>query len=326
MGKLKNYNGRFCEYDFEAALISMLEQPGWQYLAGSQLPRTSEREVIYVDDLEQFLRKTYPAFSVQDIERLRDQVLYADAGGDFATLHRVYGWLVDGFSFQPEQGLAQQVTLVDFARPAQNIFRVVNQLTITYTDHGKEWERRPDILLYVNGIPVCIFELKNPANDAVGIVDAWEQIVTRYWRDIPQLLHYTPLACITDGVKSRLGTVRTPYEHFYAWRQVNDGDKVSTGGFDELAAMVQGVFAPDRFLEIFRDYIYFADSSFDDEEREIVCRYPQFFAVRRLKASIVTAVRAARPAAARPMRWPFCRVCWPCAARMCRSWVRPRCS
>ena len=292
MGKLKDYNGRFCEYDFENALIGMLEQAGWQYLAGSQLPRSSEREVIYTDDLEQFLRKTYPAFSVQDIERLRDQVLYADAGGDFATLHRVYGWLVDGFSFQPEQGLAQQVTLVDFARPAQNIFRVVNQLTITYTDHGKEWERRPDILLYVNGIPVCIFELKNPANDAVGIVDAWEQIVTRYWRDIPQLLHYTPLACITDGVKSRLGTVRTPYEHFYAWRQVNDGDKVSTGGFDELAAMVQGVFAPDRFLEIFRDYIYFADSSFDDEEREIVCRYPQFFAVRRLKASIVTAVRA----------------------------------
>ena len=204
----------------------------------------------------------------------------------------MYGWLVDGFSFQPEQGPAQQVTLLDCARPAQNIFRVVNQLSITYTDNGQEWERRPDILLYVNGIPVCIFELKNPTNDDVGIVDAWEQIVTRYWRDIPQLLHYTPLACITDGVKSRLGTVRTPYEHFYAWRQVEADAPVSTGGFAELDTLVQGVFAPDRFLEIFRDYIYFADRDYDDEEREIVCRYPQFFAVRRLKESIIAAVEA----------------------------------
>ena len=107
---------------------------------------------------------------------------------------------------------------------------------------------------------------------------------------IPYLLHYCPLACISDGVKTRLGTVRTPYEHFYAWRRVNDEDKVSTLPFQETECMIKGVYSPERFLEIFRDYIYFQDSIYDNEEREIVCRYPQFFATKLLKQSIIKSV------------------------------------
>ena len=139
-------------------------------------------------------------------------------------------------------------------------------------------------------IPLCIIELKNPSDANATIYDAYEQVTIRYWRDIPHLLHYCPLACISDGVKTRLGTVRTPYEHFYAWRRVNDGDKVSTLPFDELETMIKGVYAPARFLEIFRDYIYFQDHEYDSDEKEIVCRYPQFFAARLLKQSIVKSV------------------------------------
>lgn len=75
---------------------------------------------------------------------------------------------------------------------------------------------------------MCVIELKNPTEEKATIAEAWKQINIRYWRDIPHLLHYCPLACISDGVQTRLGTVRTPYEHFYAWRRVNDGDQVST--------------------------------------------------------------------------------------------------
>ncbi|RIY25219.1 deoxyribonuclease, partial [Bifidobacteriaceae bacterium NR021] len=91
-------------------------------------------------------------------------------------------------------------------------------------------------------------------------------------------------------VKTRLGTVRTPYEHFYAWRRVNDDDKVSTLPFAETETMVKGVYSPVRFLEIFRDYIYFQDSIYDSAEVEIVCRYPQFFAAKLLKQSIVNSI------------------------------------
>lgn len=134
-------------------------------------------------------------------------------------------------------------------------------------------------------------ELKNPGDANATIHNAWEQIYERYWRDIPHLLHYCPLACISDGVKTRMGTVRTQYEHFYAWCRVRDGDEVSTMPFEEMQTMVKGVYAPKRFLEIFRDYIYFQDSEWDKDEKEIVCRYPQFFAARLLKQSIVKSVR-----------------------------------
>lgn len=182
------------------------------------------------------------------------------------------------------------VALIDFEKPKNNIFRAVNQFTVEYTNNGQVETRRPDILLFVNGMPLCVIELKNPADAHATIYNAWEQIYSRYWRDIPHLLHFCPLACISDGVKTRLGTVRTPYEHFYAWRRVNDGDKVSTLPFEETQAMIKGVYSPARFLEIFRDYIYFQDSEYDSAEREIVCRYPQFFAARLLKSSIVKSV------------------------------------
>ena len=290
MAKLQNYNGRFCESEYENAFLSFLENEGWQYLPGCSIPRSSQREVLYTDDLEQFLSKTNSDLTNEEIRQIMDAVRLAGAESDFATLHKVYVWMVHGLQFTPQDGIARMVALLDFEKPENNIFRAVNQFTVEYTNNGQIEHRIPDILLYVNGLPVCVIELKNPADANATIFDAWEQINIRYWRDIPHLLHYCPLACISDGVKTRLGTVRTPYEHFYAWRRVNDGDKVSTLPFDELQTMIRGVYSPARFLEIFRDYIYFQDSEYDSEEREIVCRYPQFFAARLLKQSIIKSV------------------------------------
>lgn len=292
MAKLQNYNGYYCESEYEYAFLSFLEEEGWQYLSGNNILHSSRREVLYEDDLEVFLSKTNPDLTVDEIRQIIDIVRLVGAESDFATLHKVYGWMVNGIQFTPHTGLARMVALIDFENPgnSHNIFRAVNQFTVEYTNNGQIKTRRPDVLLFVNGIPLCVIELKNPANANATIYDAWEQINIRYWRDIPHLLHYCPLACISDGVKTRLGTVRTPYEHFYAWRRVNDGDKISTLPFEETQTMIKGVYSPNRFLEIFRDYIYFQDSEYDSDEHEIVCRYPQFFAARLLKQSITKSI------------------------------------
>lgn len=294
MAKLQNYNGRYCESEFENAFISFLEEEGdggkWLYLPGKSVSRNSKRDVLYTDDLEQFLSKSNADLTVDEIQQIIDTVRLVGTESEFATLHKVYGWIVNGIQFTPQSGLARMVALIDFENPKNNIFRVVNQFEVEYINNGQTEIRRPDLLLFVNGLPLCIIELKNPADARATIFNAWEQIYNRYWRDIPHLLHFCPLACISDGVKTRLGTVRTPYEHFYAWRRVNDGDKVSTLPFEETQAMIKGVYSPERFLEIFRDYIYFQDSEYDSDEREIVCRYPQFFATRLLKNSIVKSV------------------------------------
>ena len=296
MAKLKEYNGRYCESEYESAFIGFLEAEGWQYSSGNDISRVSKRDVLIADDFKKFLAETNPDLTEEEVTQIFDNVRLAGAESDFATLHKVYGWMVDGVQFTPRDGLARMIPLIDFKylddknKKNKNIFRVVNQFTVEYTNNGQKETRRPDVVLFVNGIPVCIMELKNPADANATIYDAWEQINIRYWRDIPHLLHYCPLACISDGVKTRLGTVRTPYEHFYAWRRVNDGDAISTLPFEETETMIKGVYAPERFLEIFRDYIYFQDSIYDSDEREIVCRYPQFFATRLLKQSIVKSV------------------------------------
>lgn len=289
---LKNINGHFVESDYENALIAFLEAEGWQYLYGENIPRQNRKEVLYMDDLLHFLEKNYSQLDHEDIQQIADNVRLVGGDSDFATLHKVYGWMVDGVQFVSKSGEPLMIPLINFEETDKNSFRVVNQFTVEYANNGETKTRRPDVLLYVNGLPVCVIELKNPADANATIEDAWEQINIRYWRDIPALLHYCPLACISDGVKTRLGTVRTPYEHFYAWRRVEDGDKVSTMPFEELETMVKGVYRPKRFLEIFRDYIYFQDKNFDNEEKEIVCRYPQFFATRLLRKSVIKSVKS----------------------------------
>lgn len=293
MFELKNINGHFCESDYEYAFISFLEDEGWVYSAGPDIAREYKRDVLIIDDLKDYLNNNYSDLSESEVKRLIDSIKLVGAETNFATLHKFYKWIVDGFNFQLDNGETIIIDLINFEKnkTLNNIFKVVNQLSIEYINNGKAENRRPDILLYINGIPVCVMELKNPSDANATIHDAWEQINIRYWRDLPHLLHYCPLACISDGVKTRLGTVRAPYEHFYAWRRVNSEDKVSTLPFEETMTMVKGVYAPERFLEIFRDYIYFQDTEYDRNEVEIVCRYPQFFAARLLKQSIIKSVQ-----------------------------------
>lgn len=142
MAKLKNYNGRFCESEYEAAFLSFLEEEGWQYLAGNKMPRNSQREVLYTDDLEQFLSKTNPDLLAEEILQLIDTVRLVGSESDFTTLHKVYGWMVDGILFTPQNGLARMVALIDFEKPENNIFRAVNQFTVDYTNNGQTENRR----------------------------------------------------------------------------------------------------------------------------------------------------------------------------------------
>lgn len=117
MANLQNYNGRYCESEFENAFLMFLEEENWNYLPGRSISRSSRREVLYVDDLEQFLSKTNPDLIANEILQIMDTVRLAGAESDFATLHKVYGWMVNGIQFTPRNGLARIVALIDFEKP-----------------------------------------------------------------------------------------------------------------------------------------------------------------------------------------------------------------
>ena len=245
MSQFKNYNGYFSESEFESAIISMLKNAGWDnYSLGKNIKRETKKDVLIEEDFKNYLKIYDEILDDEDINEIYNKIKLIGGESDFATLHQMYNFMVNGMQYITKQGIPTMVPLINFENSEFNKFRIVNQLTIEYENNGQKENRRPDVLLYINGIPVCIFELKNPTDSNATIFDAYEQINIRYWRDIPHLLHYCPLSLISDGVKTRLGTVRTPYEHYYSWRKVNDNDKISILPFEETETMIKGVYEP----------------------------------------------------------------------------------
>ena len=180
----------------------------WEYSSGNNISRVTKRDILIANDFKKFVADTNLDLTEDEVTQIYDSVRLVGAETDFATLHKVYNWMVNGIQFTPQDGIARMIPLINFEKDIdKNIFRVVNQFIVEYTNNGQKVNRRPDVILFVNGMPLCIVELKNPADANATIYDAWEQINIRYWRDIPHLLHYCPLACISDGVKTRLGTV-----------------------------------------------------------------------------------------------------------------------
>ena len=174
--KLINYNGRFCESDFENAFISFLEQEGWTYMSGDKIVRANKKEVLIEKDLTDFLTSSNTELEVDEIQQIVDNVRLVGAETDFATLHKVYGWMVEGVNFTSKNGTTRNIPLIDFDKPkgnqpTKNIFRVVNQFSVEYVNNGRTKNRRPDVILYVNGMPLCVMELKNPADDKATIFD-----------------------------------------------------------------------------------------------------------------------------------------------------------
>ena len=281
--------GKDYESDYEEALIDLLVQQGWEYTHGGSISRNN-REVLFVDDLMLYLQQRYPDLQHGDIEEIINRLRHVSGQTHFELLRNTYYLVRDGFRYiRNQDGETFDIEFVDFeAQNKNNIYRCVNQFEVGYGQ--KNDIRIPDVLLFVNGIPLCVFELKNPTDFNATIADAYDQIHIRYKRDIPHLLRYAPLSCISDATinNTKLGTTYTPYNHYYVWKKVNNEDESAKRGTDQVKTIVAGVYEPNRFLEIIRDFVYFPDKKHDKEE-EVVCRYPQFFATRMLKESVLKA-------------------------------------
>lgn len=284
--------GKFYESDYEEALIYLLENQGWSYTFGRDIARNN-REVLLTDQLTAYLKKRYAELIDSDIEDIINHLRHTSGQIHFELLRNTYYLIRDGYRYTRNvDGQIFDIEFIDFEKDNDNnIYSCVNQFEVGYG--MKADVRIPDVLLFINGIPLCIFELKNPTDIDATIADAYEQIHKRYKRDIPHLLRYCPLSCISDATinNTKLGTTYTPYEHYYAWKKVNNEDPAAQRGVDQVKTIVAGVYEPNRFIEILRDYVYFPDKECDKEE-EVVCRYPQFFAARMLRESVLRAHQA----------------------------------
>lgn len=278
---LEFIRGQFNEEQLENAIIELFVQQGYTHVFGDSIHRRLE-DILLEDDLRAYLEKRYrdDNLTESEIQKIINRLKLIPSEPLYDGNREAF-WLVnEGFDLQREDTgkVALHVGYIDFDVLENNIFKVVNQ----YSVQGERL-RRPDMLLFINGIPIAIFEFKSAVKENATIHDAWEQIHFRYCRDIPKLMKYCFLSVITDGANTKLASIFTPYEYYYAWNKANDEEKVSNG-ISALFTMIRGAFAKDRVTAILRDFVYYPDES--KTELAIITRYPQFFAANKMFSNI----------------------------------------
>ncbi len=273
--------GTFSEAKLEEAIITLFQQHGYEYVHGETIHRQYD-DILLIDDLRSFIESRYASANISEteIKKIINRLNLISASLLYQGNRETF-WLVnEGFDLQRDDPskVALHVDYIDFDTPENNIFKVVNQ----YSVQGERL-RRPDLLVFINGIPVAICEFKSAINEDTTVHDAWEQITIRYNRDIPKLMKYCFLSVISDGANTKMGSIFTPYPYYYAWNKANEQDKVSNG-ISSLFTMISGAFAKDRIISILRDFVFYPDDSKKNEA--IVCRYPQFFAAEKMLMNI----------------------------------------
>ena len=271
--------GKFTEAELEKAIIELYEQQGYTYVCGEDMHRKYE-DILLLDDLRYYLTSRYHGLSDTEMKKIINKLSLINSTPLYIGNRETFRLVNEGFDLARDDvsKVALHIDYINYDEPDANIFKVVNQ----YSVQDKHL-RRPDMLLFINGIPVAILEFKTAIEEDTTIFDAWKQITIRYCRDIPKLMKYCFLSVICDGANTRMGSIFTPYEYYYAWNKANDADTVANG-ISSLFTMIEGAFAKDRVLALLRDFVFYPDDSTDNEA--IVCRYPQFFGARKMLENI----------------------------------------
>ena len=298
---------KFTEAQLESAIIQHLGAEGYPHVLGGTIAREPQ-EVLIKADLRAFLAKQYAADNItpQEIEAVIKRLETYPAADLYESNKAIMKLVSDGFTLKREDHTQKDLyiqlidysDLVTFREPkpgevptivaedavvfngSRNIFKIVNQLEIV----GHEL-RIPDGILYINGLPLVVFEFKSAIREDATIYDAFKQLKVRYERDIPELFKYNAFCVISDGANNKAGSFFAPYEFYYAWRKTDGGDLIEKDGIDSLYSMIQGMFHQRRLLDVIRNFVYLPDVS--RKEVKILCRYPQYYAATKLYRNIL---------------------------------------
>ena len=295
---------KFTEAQLESAIIELLGEEGYPHVKGEDLKRGLD-EVLIKDDLRKFLSLRYAddAITSGEIDSIINRLESFNSADLYESNKSFMKMVSDGLFLKREDHTKKDlyIQLIDYSEIIQfrqpkegelpeiaaekeggnrNICKIVNQLEIFGTE-----KRIPDGILYINGLPLVVFEFKSAIREDATIFNAFEQLTIRYKRDIPKLFIYNAFCIISDGVNNKAGSFFAPYEFFYSWRKTDGSDLAETDGIDSLYSMIQGMFNHLRLCDIIRNFIYLPDVS--RSEQKILCRYPQYYAATKLYNNIL---------------------------------------
>ena len=278
----------------EQVVLSTLGELGYTRLTadeaspdGTSTERDTYHEVILRQRLEavvQRLNPTIPSEAIAEALRTLQRQETPNLVEENRRIHRI---LVDGIDveFPAEDGTIKgdKVWLIDFSDPGNNDWVVTNQFTVVEGKHN----RRPDVVVFLNGLPIAVVELKSASSEAATVEAAFDQIQT-YKQQIPSLLRTNGVLVVSDGLTARVGSLTADQERFMPWRSVTGepGDFTPSGPH-ELDALLRGVFDPAHLLSLIRDFTVFADKG--DGPFKIVAGYHQFFGAQKALGSAIEA-------------------------------------
>lgn len=274
----------FIENDLEQAALEWLQDLGYQTQYGPDISpggSFSEREsfgdVVLYDRLHSALKRINKQYSNDTISELVKKITRQQSLSIVQNNVAFQKLLTDGIDVEVKQKdgsiKTEKAYIFDAKDIENNEFLAINQYTVI--ENGKE--RRPDIVAFLNGIPVVVIELKNATNEEVDIVDGFNQLQT-YKRDIPSLFYYNAFMITSDGINAKVGTITSDLDRFMFWRTI-DGEKESELSFPQLQVMLHGMMNKKRFLDLASKYSFFVHE--ENKSFKILPGYHQFFAVNK---------------------------------------------
>ena len=288
------------EAEVERVALDCLRGLGWAVTKGSALfgdegvaERANSTEVVLEGRLRATLERLNPELpgdALDDAYRRLTAPAGSTLEGRNRALHRM---LVDGVAVEYRNERRElrggQARVLGFDDPSANDWQAVNQLTVTEGDH----HRRFDVVLYVNGLPLVVIELKRPDDPDATVWTAWQQLQT-YKAELPGFFAHNAALVVSDGIDARVGTLTAGREWFKAWHTV-DGDEVAGSASPQLEVLLSGAFAPARFLSLVRDFIVFDDDGSGALAKKMA-GYHQFHAVNVAVAETLRAAGASEAA------------------------------
>ena len=281
----------------EDAALDWFSELGYIVISGAEMApgpsnwRSSYEEVVLRLTLQDSLDRLNPHLDRSTLESAFRKVTRPEGATTPARNREFHRMLVGGVpvEYRADDGAIRgaQAKVVDFDHPDNNDWMVVNQFTVT--ENGRI--RRPDIVVFVNGLPLCVIELKNPGDQDATIWTAWQQLQT-YKAELPTLFSMNGLLAVSDGLATRLGTLTAGREWFKPWRTI-DGEKLAPSFLTSLQVLIEGVFDKRRFLDLLHDFVVFEDDGGGLLAKK-VAGYHQFHAV---KAAVEETLRATKPQA-----------------------------
>ena len=296
------------ESSIEQFALELLQSLGWKYVSGPDIAPDTEKinfgvarrksleDVLLRDILEKNLKRINPQIpddaindTIKTISHLPNQFPNLMANNE--AFHRL---LTEGIPVTYRKNGEEKgdiVKIIDFENPENNEFHTINQFTVIENHINK----RPDIVLFVNGIPLVVIELKNPADENATMRSAYNQIQT-YKQTIPSLFSYNEMIIISDGLEAKIGSLSAGYDRFTAWKSM-DGSHEASHLVNQLEVLVKGLFNKDTFLDFLRFFIVFDKSKAEDESGQTIVKltkkiaaYHQYYAVNKAVESTIRAI------------------------------------